>query len=410
MATKRPASPLGVSSSATASSSGGPSTHLVKRSRVEDEEMDGGDASTSLIPISSSGSGGKDKGLMRAVKRTSGLSHPILSLSGGHSGEILDVRFSEDGDYIAAAGGDRTVSIWKTYAPNNHVTSLSSHRKAVTCLAFLPRNPASSASRSPFEPQLPSGPLLLSGSADSTLILWSPLSPPPSNKVRRFRHHRAIVNCVAPAPSDATLFASGSDDGDICIWKIDEKKPWEVLKVGYPVTAIEWTKDGSGLFVGGLDNRIHLYDLHRKEIIYSLESHTDTITSLRLSPSGSHLLSFSLDSSLKVWDVRPFAVSSGADGDGDGAEERLQGSYSGAVAGTDSVLIKAGWSRDGKRIVCGSGDRTCVVWDVELAGKILYKLPGHRGTCTAAALHPREPIVVSCSVDGQLLLGEIEGQ
>lgn len=133
-----------------------------------------------------------------------------------------------------------------------------------------------------------------------------------------------------------------------------------------------------------------LYDLHRKEIIYSLTSHTDTISCLRLSPSGSHLLSFSLDSTLKVWDVRPFAIASSDVGDD--KEERLQGSYTGAVAGTDSVLIKGGWSRDGKRIVCGSGDRTCVIWDVELSGKILYKLPGHRGTCTAAALHPREPI------------------
>lgn len=149
-------------------------------------------------------------------------------------------------------------AIWKTYAPNNHITSLASHRKAVTCLAFLPKNPASSSSYSPFEPQLPGGPLLLSGSADSTLILWSPLSPPPDNKVRRYRHHRAIVNCVAPSPSDVTLFASGSDDADICIWRVDERKPWEVLKVGYPVTAIEWTKDGSGLFVGGLDNQIHV--------------------------------------------------------------------------------------------------------------------------------------------------------
>lgn len=101
-----------------------------------------------------------------------------------------------------------------------------------------------------------------------------------------------------------------------------------------------------------------------------------------------------MDSTLKVWDVRPFAISSNTSGsNGVGAqEERLTGSYTGATAATESLLIKAGWSRDGKRIVSGSGDRTCVVWDVEVGGKILYKLPGHRGTCTGAALHPSEPI------------------
>ncbi|PWN24479.1 putative U5 snRNP-specific 40 kd protein [Jaminaea rosea] len=383
MATKRGAS---------ASTSAAASTSLVKRSRVEDAD----DASSgSLITVSSSG---KDKGLVRTVKRTSGLSDPILSLSGGHAGEILDVRFSPDGQIIAAAGADHTVSIWHTYAPNDHITSLLSHSKAVTCLAFL-RAPSSS-------------PLLLSASADGTIILWSPLAPPPTNKVRRFRQHRAVVNSIAPCPTDATIFASGSDDGTICVWNTDERKPLDVLNVGYPVTAVEWAQDGSSLFVGGIDNQIHLYDLHRKQVVYTLSSHTDTISSLRLSPTGSHLLSLSFDSTLKVWDVRPFAISNGngARGGEESQDERLTGTFTGAaVGGNDSLLVRADWSRDGKRVVSGSCDRTCVVWDMEdMKGRVVYKLPGHRGTCTAAALHPREPIVVSSSADGTLLLGEIE--
>lgn len=94
MATKRP--PPATSSS------------LVKRSRVEDEDGSDAAASSSLVPITSSRDG-KDKGLVRSVKRTSGLSDPILSLNGGHQGEILDVKFSLDGEYIAAAGGDKSI-------------------------------------------------------------------------------------------------------------------------------------------------------------------------------------------------------------------------------------------------------------------------------------------------------------
>lgn len=113
-----------------------------------------------------------------------------------------------------------------------------------------------------------------------------------------------------------------------------------------------------------------LYDLHRKQILYSLNSHTDTITSLTLSPSGSYLFSFSLDSSLRVWDVRPFAISS-SNGDAAGqvseedraSQERLYRTLSGALNGADALLIKGGWSRDGRRIILGSGDRTCVVWE-----------------------------------------------
>ena len=35
--------------------------------------------------------------------------------------------------------------------------------------------------------------------------------------------------------------------------------------------------------------------------------HTDTIASLALSRSGTHLLSTSLDDTTRIWDVRPFA-------------------------------------------------------------------------------------------------------
>ena len=39
----------------------------------------------------------------------------------------------------------------------------------------------------------------------------------------------------------------------------------------------------------------------------------------------------------------------------------------------------------------GGADRTVCIWDVE-SGKVLYKLPGHKGTVTSVDFHPKEPI------------------
>ncbi len=127
---------------------------LVKRQRQ------GGDddnySSSQQIAIASS-KDGQDKGLVRSVKRTSSLSHPIFGLTGAHTSEILDVKFSRDGSRIAAASADRTISIWSVYGNCANIGQLKGHSKAVTCLAFSNNIPDA----------------LYSGSADGTLIVWS---------------------------------------------------------------------------------------------------------------------------------------------------------------------------------------------------------------------------------------------
>ena len=44
------------------------------------------------------------------------------------------------------------------------------------------------------------------------------------------------------------------------------------------------------------------------EVAYSLQGHTEAITSLTLSADGAFVLTNSLDNSLRIWDVRPFAA------------------------------------------------------------------------------------------------------
>lgn len=78
---------------------------LAKRARVDDDEPS---SNTSLISISSA-DGGKDKSLVRSINRTSKLSSPILNLTGAHGAELLDVQFSPDGQYIAAASADKHI-------------------------------------------------------------------------------------------------------------------------------------------------------------------------------------------------------------------------------------------------------------------------------------------------------------
>ena len=109
--------------------------------------------------------------------------------------------------------------------------------------------------------------------------------------------------------------------------------------------------------------------------------HTDTITSLQVSPDSQYLLSNAHDSTVRSWDIRPFAPTN-----------RHVRTYDGAPTGMEKNLIKATWSPDGKKIAAGSGDRSVTVWETS-SGKLLNKLPGHKGTVNDVRFHPgEEPI------------------
>lgn len=129
-----------------------------------------------------------------------------------------------------------------------------------------------------------------------------------------------------------------------------------------------------------------------------------------------------MDNSVRIWDIRAFAPTN-----------RLLHTFAeGVNVGIEKNLIRASWSPQGDKVAAGSGDRTVAIWDVD-SKKMLYKLPGHRGSVNDVRFSPTEPIgksfqyfldellflsitvqpsdlsctVVSGSTDRTILLGEI---
>ncbi|GJJ15123.1 hypothetical protein Clacol_009398 [Clathrus columnatus] len=342
-------------------------------------------SNTQQIAISSTGAN-DNKALLRTVPRTSGLEAPIVSLAGTHSMEIMSCRFDPTGANIAASSADRSISLWKTYPPTtNYGHLISLHKAPITDLQWSLVHP-----------------LLYTISADKTLIYTDVTT---GERARKHRAHAGVINSLDRTISGGgghELIATGSDDGTVKIWEGGDegsKNSVATFQVGCPVTAVCWSADGGVVYAGAVDNEIHVFDLRTQTQQTTLFGHVDTPTSLSLSPSGHYLLSPSLSSTTIIHDVRPFSPT----------PNRIHRILQGAPAGFENTLLRGAWSKDdgGQRVGVGGADRTVTIWEVD-SGKILYKLPGHKGTVTCVDFHPKEPIVLTGSKDGTMLVGELE--
>ena len=207
--------------------------------------------------------------------------------------------------------------------------------------------------------------MVFSASADTTLASWDLET---GLRIRRHEGHEEIINCLGVSRRGEEVLVSGSDDGSIGIWDPRQKRAVDYTDTNYPITSIALAEAGNELYTGGIDNDIKVWDMRKKDVAYTMVGHTDTVTSLEVSPDGQALLSYSHDGLARTWDIRPFAPT-----------DRSIKSYVGAPLGLERNLIRASWDAKGERIASGSGDGTVVVWDAQ-SGKLLYKLPGHKGT------------------------------
>ncbi|KAJ1756911.1 hypothetical protein IWW49_004406 [Coemansia sp. RSA 1797] len=69
-------------------------------------------------------------------------------------------------------------------------------------------------------------------------------------------------------------------------------------------------------------------------------------------------------------------------------------------------LVRPAFDKDESMVASGGADRTLTIWNLR-SGEVKYKLPGHKGCVTQVDFHPKEPIVLSGSVDKAMFLGEL---
>jgi len=233
---------------------------------------------------------------------------------------------------------------------------------------------------------------IVSASADKTVALWDAET---GARIRKTTHS-SFVNACCTVRKGSPLYVSGSDDKSVRLWDARTKLVIQTYEAHYPVTCVGFSDDNTQIYSGGIDNDVKIWDLRKGAMWLKLSGHQDTISGLKLSPDGSYLLTNSMDQTVRIWDVRPFAN-----------PERCLKIFGGIQHSFEKLLLRCCWSPDGSKISAGSADRFVTVWDTT-SRRVLYKLPGHKGSVNEVDFHPKESIIGSCSSDHTIYLGEVK--
>ena len=302
--------------------------------------------------------------------RTSSLPAPTLQLS-GHTGSVYALAYNPTGEVLASASFDKTILLW-SHSNYENFNQLVGHKNAVLDSAWCDDE------------------TLVTVGADHLVLLWDAET---GTRLRQWKEHTGVVNACHGVGE--TQVVTASDDGACILWDRRQKSSVGLLSDDrdLPQTAVAATD--THVYTGGIDNWITCWDLRLSKKSYSMKGHTDTVASLAIHPESTHLLSHSLDQTLRIWDIGNY--SSGP--------KRLCKTFAGQHK-VQKALLKCAWSSDGRLITAGSSDQMVHIWD-EFSEQELYLLPGHQGCVNTVVFHPKENVIASGSSDKQILIGEL---
>lgn len=157
---------------------------------------------------------------------------------------------------------------------------------------------------------------MLSGGDDSLVKYWDITN---QTALCEFQGHRDYVRCADSSPVSDNMFVSGSYDHTVKVWDVRAGNSGCVMEMDHqlPVEDVLYLPSG-GLMATAGGNTVKIWDvLGGGRLLYTMESHTKTVTSMCLGKIGTEsgeesqqnrILSVSLDGYMKVFDYAKLKI------------------------------------------------------------------------------------------------------
>ncbi|KAI0168358.1 WD40-repeat-containing domain protein [Pestalotiopsis sp. NC0098] len=278
-----------------------------------------------------------------------------------HGDEANSVAFSPDGTYLATGSKDKTIAIWKRPESGHWAQSNS---PLVPAQVLRTGSSVLSVSFSPC------GNFLASTESNGELKVWASDDEFVGGSVQtRVRPHRGEhesskslnstqghserVESVAIAQK-GDVVASADSHGTICLWS-GETGAWLHTMKGYhtdPVTALVFSETGSLLVSTSKDNTARVWDVATAGLAHLLSEHEDWVRGAAISPNEKLVATASDDKALRLWNI---------DRDERPIPHRT-------FRGHNDWVHQVAFSPDGSYLASASDDGQIMIWNVDGEG------------------------------------------
>ncbi|CZR49799.1 uncharacterized protein FPRO_16007 [Fusarium proliferatum ET1] len=315
-------------------------------------------------------------------------------MSNGGDATIWAAEFSPSGRYLAVAGKDRAIKLFKVISTEEerlvqqrceNGTILGSKSLSAPVFLSRPYREFKGHSAEILTLSWSKNDFLLSGSTDKTVRLWHPSQP---TCLRVFQHDRTVTS-VAFHPTDDRFFLSGSFDAILRLWDITRTSIIHSSPMAGIITAVAFSPDGKVVICGSFDgvciflNTTGLTERSRiciqsfgsnSRVSFKITGLQTMVSSESIDPTRqAKLMITTNDSRVRIYNLADH-----------GLEHKLEGIRS------QSSQIHARFNDSGEYAICGSEDDEVHIWHLNSREpkESHEKFHTHSEAVTAAGMAP----------------------
>ncbi|RDE13258.1 MAG: hypothetical protein C4K47_06450 [Candidatus Thorarchaeota archaeon] len=199
----------------------------------------------------------------------------------GHESTISAVFFISEGKRILSASWDKTARVWsRAGVQGTHLLRQNDQVKAMAVWEAAQKGAV--------------------GARDGEVRIFSTKS---LRSLKSLRAHMADVSGLSFV-REGTQLVTASYDGECRLWDLREFTMLSVLgRYDERIRSMAAVPDGSCVFLGMHGGDIQSVNLDNPKKAHRLAGHSDVVTSLCIDSSGKHLLSGSMDRTVRLWSI-----------------------------------------------------------------------------------------------------------